>query len=152
MAIKLTYKLDEAGWAMVVIQDGELKINLRVSYLNDSLLELAEAAITIRDGLPAPRVVFMDEPGEAQLLVSRDDDGVSYELRWYDEWCSWGRGPEDKFELLHQGKASEWEFLACIRRQLQAILAEHGEDGYLTKWLEHPFPKQQYNDLLNIRE
>jgi hypothetical protein len=142
MAFGLTYKLDDAGWATVVTEDGDEAINLRVSYLNDSLLELAEAATAIRDGQPAARVVFMDEPGEAQLIVSRDEDGISYELLWYDDWCSWRNAPDGGFELLLRGKAPEWEFLMWIEEQLREILVEHGEEGYRKKWLEHPFPMQ----------
>jgi hypothetical protein len=149
MALDLTYKLDDAGWASVSIRDGQFKIDLAVSYLHDSLRELAEAAISIRDGSPTAEVVFMDEPGESHLVLSLDDDGLLYELRRYNDWCSWGNAPKDGFEVLHQGRALEWEFLACIRRQLAAILKEHGEDGYFKSWIEHPFPVDLYNDLLN---
>jgi len=40
MALDLTYKLDDAGWASVSIRDGQFKIDLAVSYLHDSLREL----------------------------------------------------------------------------------------------------------------
>ena len=148
MALDLTYKLLDAGWALVTIRDGNSEFKFWVSYLNDSLAELAESAVMIRDGLELAKVVFMDEPGEAHLIISRGDDELRYELRWYGDWCSWGFQLEDSFKLLHEGRVPEWEFLASIRRQLQSILREHGEAGYLKSWIEHPFPINSYNNLL----
>ncbi len=45
MKFSLSYKVEEHGWATIYVSDGIETIDSAVSYLHDSLLELAEMAI-----------------------------------------------------------------------------------------------------------
>lgn len=47
--IQVEYKIDGAGWAIGKIGNGEKLTKFAVSYLHDSLRELAESAIEIRE-------------------------------------------------------------------------------------------------------
>ena len=149
MGFSITYDLEGAGWAMARIQDGEHKMEATISYLHDSLRELGEAARALRDGADFARVVFMDEPGEVQMLLTRRDHALDYELRWFDDWNSWGMHPDDKFETIFGGTSTVARFCGEVRKEFDALLADHGEAGYKEKWCEHDFPTDLLRELRN---
>lgn len=149
MGFSLTYDLEGAGWATARIQDGEYKVGVTISYLHDTLRELGESARALEAGAATARVVFMNEPGEVHLLMIRCDGLLSYELRWFDDWNSWGMHPDDKFETLHEGSTTVARFVGEVRKELEALLVDHGEEGYKEKWDEHEFPMDLLRDLRN---
>jgi hypothetical protein len=149
MGFKLTYYLEGAGWATARIQDGDTHVDITVSYLHDSLRDLAEAARALAFGATFARVVFMDEPGEVQLVLHRDDDSLAYEARWFDDWSSWGMHPADQFEVLLSGVTTVRRFIGEVRSQLEALLREHGTSGYKDKWVESDFPEDLLIQLRN---
>ncbi|MEM9418261.1 MAG: hypothetical protein AAGA25_04280 [Planctomycetota bacterium] len=146
--MKLSYSLDGPGWATVVIRDGRSEFSITVSYLHDSLCNLAQSAVDLRDGEASSIVVFMDEPGEHHLVLSRsDDDALHVELQWFDDWASWDMYPADQFEVVYKGQTNVKEFVAAVSIVLNSVLAEWGIDGYKKKWIEHPFPKKLHKKL-----
>ncbi len=149
MSFTLTYALEGAGWAMARIHDGESKVDATVSYLHDTLRKLGEAARAMRNGAASARVVFMDEPGEVQMLLTRCDNTLDYELRWFDGWNSWGLHPDDKFETILHGSTTVARFCGEVRKDFEALIREHGEEGYREKWHEDGFPTDLLQDLQN---
>lgn len=149
MGFTLTYDIEGAGWAVARIQDGEKDINITVSYLHDSLRDLAEAARALADGAQEARVVFMDEPGEMHLVVETKGDSLSYQLKWFDDWNSWEMHPENKFQVVHSGSTTKARIIGEIRKELEAVLKDHGMEGYKEKWVEHPFPVELLRELQN---
>jgi hypothetical protein len=150
MAFMFTYQLEGAGWAVARIQDGTKFIDATVSYLHDSLRELAEAAIALARGAEHARVVFMDEPGETQLIISRSGQELSFEARWFDDWNSWGMHPAEKFQVVLSGRTTVARFVGEVRKAIEALLEEHGIEGYKAKWIEAEFPKELLADLVRI--
>jgi len=134
---------------MARIQDGEHQVDATISYLHDTLRELGEAARALRGGADFARVVFMDEPGEVQMLLKRRGEELDYELRWFDDWNSCGMHPDDKFETIAQGSTTVARFFGEVRKEFEALLAEHGEDGYREKWHEDGFPTDLLLELQN---
>lgn len=152
MAFALTYDLEGAGWGMARISDGEAVFDITISYLHDTLGELADASIALRDGADSARVLFMDEPGEVHLILRRlGDTCLSYELRWFDDWNSWGITPDDQFTIINIGETTITIFLAEVIRQLTALLEQHGAAGYREKWIEHDFPSKQLDALVSFK-
>ncbi len=148
---RFTYQVLNSGWADGIINNGEISVSVTASYLHDSLGELADAALELSKGAGSAMVVFMDEPGEHQLLLHRSSDQIFYEVRWFDDWESWGIFPSDKFESLLTGQASIDEFLTQIRSTLAEILSLHGFDGYKIRWIEHDFSIEAFNALTSPR-
>lgn len=143
----IEYKLDKAGWAFGKIRNTEREIMFVVSYLHDSLQELAQSAIDIKSK-KSRRVVFMDEPGEYILHLNRvDDTKLCYELRWYDDWSSWGMHPENKFTLELSGETTVSKYINQVRQVLLGLRAKHTEEEYRELWIEHPFPTKELNQL-----
>jgi hypothetical protein len=120
---------------------------MTASYLHDSLLDLASAACALVNNKTEATVVFMDEPGEHQMVMRRiNDKEIELEILRYDDWRSW---------KMHDGpgqpRLSGRTTLAHVRGQvlseLRRLLEENGEVGYVEKWVEHPFPMIQMHDL-----
>lgn len=150
MSFTLKYDLEGAGWAMAIIQDKEERLCITVSYLHDSLRELAEAARALASGANSARVVFMDEPGEIQLLLNRTNSGLCYEARWFDDWNSWGMHPPDRFKVVFSGRTTVCRFAGEVTDQLETLLQEHGLAGYREKWVESDFPEDLLIQLRNL--
>jgi hypothetical protein len=142
MGFKLTYDLEGDGWAMARIQDGDTHLDITLSYLHDSLRELAEAARALATGADSARVVFLDEPGEVELLLNGADDSLRYEARWFDDWSSWGMHPSDRFKVALSGMTTVRRFVGEVRSQLEVLLRDHGAAGYKQRWGEHDFPEE----------
>lgn len=141
MDFKLTYDLEGAGWAMARIADGDRHLDITVSYLQDSLRELAEAAHALASGAETARVVFMDEPGEVQLVIERTERVLRYEARWFDHWSSWGIHPAEQFNVVFSGETTVRRFMEEVKRELEVLLRHHGAAAYKQKWIEHDFPE-----------
>ena len=140
----IEYELHKAGWAFGKIGNTEREVRFAVSYLNDSLLELAQSAIDIKTKL-SKRVVFMDEPGEFVLILNRIDNvKISYELRWYEDWFSWGIIPEDRFLLELSGETTIAKYTNQVRQVLLNLMSKHTEEEYKKLWIEHDFPTKEF--------
>ena len=145
--MRLHYDLHDAGWAAVTVECGDQRVEMTASYLHDSLGDLASAARALARGGTEATVVFMDEPGEHQMVLRRiNDKDVEVEIMWYDDWRSWkmhdGPGRRRLF-----GKTTVAHVRGQVLSELRRLLHENGEAGYLEKWGEHLFPMAEMLDL-----
>lgn len=69
MAFTLKYNLKEAGWADVEIRSGEERVEIVVSYLHDTLRELAEAARALSKGSDLVPPSFCQMAGQGELFI-----------------------------------------------------------------------------------
>ena len=147
MKLTLEYELHRAGWATARVLDRD-RVEMAVSYLHDTVGELAASAQEVEAGCRESRVVFMDEPGEHQLLLTNERDGTYfYEVRWYDDWASWGMHSQDKFKTLLSGTVSVRRYRHQVVKILHELYKKHGPDEYQSLWVEHPFPIERYMAL-----
>ena len=149
MKFGIEYKLEEHGWATVVLTNGIDKYDSPVSYLHDSLAELAEMAIDLKNGLSDAKTVFMDEPGELQVVVSVVDEVAHYEGRWFNDWASWNMHPESDYKVVVQGSCSVSRVIQQITSVLWNIHQNIGPAEYKERWVEHEFPTKQFKVLAN---
>ena len=146
--MEISYDLGEAGWATATVRSSEGKVDMIASYLNDPLRDLAEATLRLCAGVPEATVVFMDEPGEHHLVLSRSgDDRLAYEVRWFDDWASWARHPPDRFSVVLRGEAT----VRRLRHQVVNVLWELderlGPELYQERWINAAFPAEAYAQL-----
>lgn len=145
--MRLRYELQKFGWAEASLECEGQVVAMTVSYLHDSLLELATAARTLVEEDAEARVIFMDEPGEHELILRRrDDDRVDAEVRWYQDWKSWGHRCGDG-EMLLTCTTTTGELRDQVLSELHRLFRTHGEDGYRRLWLEHDFPTTEMRRL-----
>ena len=145
--IEITYKLENAGWAIGKIGNGENYVEFDISYLNDSLKELADSAIELKKK-KYKSVFFMTEPGEHRLVLNRNEENIiEYELHWYSDWFSWNLKSEEDYEVVLKGKTTLTNYVNQVRNILEEIMMEFGEIEYKRKWKEHEFPVVEYRQL-----
>ena len=146
----LTYELHEHGWATATLCNSDVSVEMTVSYLHDTLRELAIAAYHVSRGATDRTVVFMDEPGEHQLKITRLDDGdCSYVVDWYDDWQSWGmRSVGNGYpKRIANGIVSPRRFTQQVHSLLWNLFNNYGLDGYKSRWREHNFPEAEMRRL-----
>jgi len=145
----IEYEFDNHGWATVVFKNNNQKTVNRVSYLHDSLNDLAQMAIELRDGAEISKSLFMDEPGEVLLTVDSKNGNAICEVRRYRDWASWGIIPDTEFEVLLSGKNSTAEIIQQISGILENIHDNIGLEEYKRRWIKHDFPMEKYRQLIN---
>ena len=144
----LEYTLAGSGWADASVSDGEFAVFMQVSYLHDSLANLAKAALDMGAGAQEATVVFMDEPGEHQLVLHRrEQDALTVELRWYDDWASWGLVPVDRYATVLTTRTSRAELRAEVLKVLDRLNETFGPAEYRQLWIEHDFPIDLHQEL-----
>jgi hypothetical protein len=128
--MRLNYGLENAGWATVTLECGDQRVEMTASYLHDSLRDLTAAASALATGAAEARVVFMDEPGEHELILRRAaGDTVEVEVLWHDDWKSWNMSNSPATRKL-LGSSTVAHLRGQVLSELKRLLREHGEAGY----------------------
>ena len=146
-ALRFDYKLVGSGWALATLSIGRKSVPMVVSYLNDSLGQLAAAIEALGKRAKTAKATFMAEPGEHQVLFEEATRGnVAIEVIWYADWRSWGMydGP-GKSRL--KGTVPLSELHEQVVSVLGKLLARHSAAGYRKQWHEHDFPLAIYRRL-----
>jgi len=148
--MNFTYTLDGTGWATATLAVGEKSVSMTVSYLRDSLRELANAGLRLRNGKTKAAVIFMDEPGEHHLLLKRVGDDLNVEIIWFDDWASWKLEPNTGPKSVFTATVPLTDFLLAATNALKILLDTFGLEGYKKKWIEHEFPLEEYKKLRTL--
>ncbi|MBJ2176477.1 hypothetical protein JBL43_19660 [Aureibaculum sp. A20] len=145
--ITIEYILGENGWATANIGNGNIIQQMNVSYLHDTLKQLAESALFIKDQ-KGKRIIFMDEPGEHHLIIYRlSEKEIEYELRWYDTWANWNATQDEKFTLILSEKTTITNYINEVRNVLINIWENYGVESYKEKWINHQYPTSEFEKL-----
>jgi hypothetical protein len=145
--MKFEYNLIGPGWAESTISVNEQSLSMTVSYLSDALGHLTKAVVNLLNGAEEAEVRFMDEPGEHHWLIrKRENDTVSIEIKWYEDWPSW-RLENDSGSLVFAAEVSLWEFARHVRAALDKSVDKYGLEGYKKEWIAHKFPSKDYRIL-----
>lgn len=92
----------------------------------------------------------MDEPGELQLHAVARSGEVDVELRWYDDWESWGMHPAEEYRLVARCTTKTHRIRHQVLNLLQSIRDQFGLDGYKVRWVEHEFPDAELQRLKSV--
>ncbi|HEU4401395.1 MAG TPA: hypothetical protein VFT43_04760, partial [Candidatus Polarisedimenticolia bacterium] len=126
---------------------GEKSVSMPVSYLHDSLRELARAILRLSDGEPEALVTFMDEPGEHHLTLRRLNDDVAVAVQWTDSWTDGKPIPQGQGRTLLEARVAFSELQKAVIAALDDLMNSLGVAGYKEKWVEHDFPTAEYQKL-----
>lgn len=142
----------EAGWAECRIYTTERSLRMGVSYLRDSLRELAAAALALHAGADRATVIFMAEPGEHQLLLRQsEDNSLIAEIRRYRDWASWGFTSPRDYETVLKATTSVDAFLEQVKESIEYLHWRYGVAEYKARWIEHDFPREELQRLRAAR-
>jgi hypothetical protein len=138
--VDFSYRLTGTGWAEARLSDGDHSVALSASYLSDALGELLLAIACLQEGAQDAECFWEEEPGEYRWLLRRDGDSVVVTVVAFDD-C-WPHLPIDDREVVFTTRASLKEVATAVVTGCRAVLDDWGEEGYLKKWVEHPFPTE----------
>jgi hypothetical protein len=122
---------------------------MTVSYLHDSLRELAASIVRLRAGESEAKIIFIAEPGEHHLILKRVGENVNLEVIWFDDWASWKLTPATEPMSVLAATVPLAEFHYAVTNALAGLLDAFGLEGYKKKWIEHEFPLNEYKRLLD---
>lgn len=150
---QMGYEVQEAGWALFSVQGKEERMSVGVSYLHDSLGDLAQMALAFSQKATEATGIFMQEPGEVQLVVRAFENSLLCELRNFRDWASWGMAADDDFEVLMRWTVSRSDFVRNVHDVLERIVLSIGTEQYKERWVEHEFPSEAFQALaLAVKE
>jgi len=140
MAVKIDYRVADAGWA-----DCDLVINgnatsVEASYLGDALRELVEATLAAVEGLAYSVAHFYDEPGECRFVLEPQSDRVRVRILEFTE--TWSEEPDEAGTVRLDEICALREFAEAVLAAAKTVLDTHGPEGYLDKWVRHEFPSE----------
>ena len=139
MNLAIAYRLAGTGWAECSVSDEDTKCDVTASYLSDALGNLVLAAFAALSGFRTISFGFDEEPGEYRWVIEAVEvDVVQIDLFEFNEL--WGNKPNEEGKLLFSTRCSPVVFARAVHRAATSVLEEYGENGYLEKWVEHPFP------------
>ena len=145
---RIGYVLSGTGWATLTFRADAGPVAFAVSYLHDSLGDLARMGLELAKGANTATAVFMDEPGEVHLVVTGDADAMAFELRRYRDWASWGITALDDYEMLEHGAIARVDLVRNIHAVLERLYVDVGIERYRELWVEHDFPLRAYEGLI----
>ena len=131
--IRFKCRLSGAGWAVATIGDERGDITFPASYLCDALRDFLDAVQSLFVNSTA-ECAWGQEPGEVRWTFQRSGSRISLGVGWHD-----GR---DKFS----GDGDLLRFAAEVKRELDGLIEDWGEEGYLKHW-RHPFRHEAYRRL-----
>lgn len=146
----LTYDVEDAGWAEASVRNCAGQHRMTVSYLHDSLSDLAEMAISLLQGEVSSQALLMDEPGEHVFFVTINGEQAQYELRYFADWASMGCVEEDDYKIITKGECVVQHLANQVFLILQKIDADLGPVVYKQRWVEHDFPTEEYQYLQTL--
>ena len=145
--MEIQYSLGGAGWATANVAADGKSVSMPVSYLHDSLRDLARAILRLRDGEPETLVTFMDEPGEHHLTLRRVNDEVKVEVQWTNRWTNGQPIPRGEGRTLLEARVPFSEIERAVLAVLDDVMNSLGVAGYKQKWIQHDFPTAEYQKL-----
>jgi hypothetical protein len=144
--VSIDYQLTGSGWSECTIDVFGQRCVVTASYLSDALRELVSGVNHILGGGSEARFRFDEEPGEYRWILSRiTDQAVAIRILEFAEL--WGEKADSEGKQLFEATCPIRYVADALLQTLNALLAEHGIEGYRKKWLEAEFPKDDYLKL-----
>ncbi|MBS0344528.1 MAG: hypothetical protein JSS56_28830, partial [Proteobacteria bacterium] len=153
MNLEITYQLVGTGWSKCTIRTDSSECVVTASYLSDALKSLVLGALGILSGFNSVSFSFDEEPGEYRWVIQRTDaNEVQIQILSFEEL--WGNRPNSEGTPKWAFNCQPAVFAVAVKAAAAAVLAEHGEAGYLEKWCQHHFPTRELDllsDLVALR-
>jgi hypothetical protein len=147
--MQIVYQLFGAGWADARISDQSSYRDMAVSYLSDSLGDMARAALQLLRGAREVSFSFQDEPGEHRWTLSRGEaDSLRIRILWFEDTFS-PRAQEHGTEVF-ECDCAVLDFVGQVSSVLQTLLQDEGIEGYRRRWQNHEFPLHTLTEIQRL--
>ncbi|MFI1655502.1 hypothetical protein ACH4ZU_11420 [Streptomyces sp. NPDC020472] len=151
--LQFSWELGGAGWATCRIADSVSEQKAIVGYCSDALADLLYAVTGLYGDPTDQRASFDLEPVEMRWLLRRQELDVSIAIyRFPDGATSWG-SPDETGGTLSWSSTQPRSVLGHkVMEAAETVLRDHGEEGYLEKWVRYPFPVAALQDLRRLHQ
>jgi hypothetical protein len=136
--VDFIYRLTGTGWAEARVSAGHSSATITASYLQDALGVLLEAVGLMLEGAQQARCSWEEEPGEYRWIFERA--GTDVRLRVLAFRDGYPPEPDDQGVIVFETRQPLREMATAIADGAHAVLDEYGEEEYLRRWVEAPFP------------
>ncbi|MFF3603057.1 hypothetical protein [Streptomyces sp. NPDC002463] len=149
--LQFRWELVGVGGATYRIADGTSEHRAHVGYCTDALADLLYAVTGLYGDSSGERVSFDLEPVETRWLLRREGSDVAITVfEFPDGATSWGSSDETGGTLSWSSAQSRSALGHAVLEAAESVLREHGEAGYLEKWMRYPFPVAALQDLRRL--
>lgn len=151
MHLVIDYRLTGHGWSECTVSSGAASCQVSASYLSDALGNLVRAAVALLSGFSALSFSFEEEPGEYRWVIrSPRYNEIDVVILDFDDLYM-GRPDQEGKEMFRVRCVPE-TFAFAVYEAASRVLRDEGESGYVEKWGDHAFPKQQLEELRCLLE
>ena len=151
MHLAINYRLTGTGWSECQVSCGARSCTTTASYLSDALGNLVRAAVALLSGFSAVTFSFEEEPGEYRWVI-RSPRLNEIELSILEFPDLYGGKPDCEGQEIFRVRCIPETFSEAVYKAASDVLAQEGESGYVEKWVDHPFPGQQLEELKRLLE
>lgn len=137
-SVEFSYRLTGTGWAEARVEDDTSWATITASYLGDALGDLLEAVGVLLEGAEQARCSWEEEPGEYRWIWERTGSDVY--LRILALRDNFPRQPDELGTLVFETRQPLRALASAMAAGAQALLDDLGEEEYLRRWVDHPFP------------
>jgi hypothetical protein len=148
MLKNFNYWLTGYGWAEVFFNSDQQAIRFEFSYLSDPLADLVSSLLKLLNHLQNETIVdFYDEPGLYRLTMARiGDDHLRLEIITSMQSEGIDDIPENWKRIKPVFELTDTLNNIClvVYTGILDLRRRHSEGEYLEKWLNYPFPTDQF--------
>lgn len=138
--LQFNWELSGSGWATCRIKDDSAERKDPVSYCTDALSDVLHGAAGLYGSTAVQRFSFDLEPVEVRWVLRGRGGDVDMAIhRFPDIFTSFDMRDQDG-TLVWSSTQPRTVLGHVVVEAAQSVLRLHGEEGYLAKWVRHPFP------------
>lgn len=124
------------------------EVLIPASFISDALGDLTAAVVALLRGAGEVTVRWVGEPGEYRWHFVRAGERVLIRVTWLSDQQSRRAVPRE--EELFVASCALTRLAAQVRGTLRQLLHEHGVEGYVALWKNHPFPMEDFQRLVAV--
>lgn len=148
--LQLVWDLRDHGWPVCRIAEGTAKAMFAVSYCTDGLADLLSVVGGLYGTSQMERFFFDSEPTEVRWVLPRKGADVVITIYTFPDVGISPGLPDSDGRLAWTATKPLSELAHVVLATAQKVLKEHGEDGYMAKWMMHPYPVAALQDLRRL--
>jgi hypothetical protein len=141
-SLTLTWTVHDHGWATCVVADQTAEAEALVSYVTEGPEQFLSAVARAVLGATESRAEFEAEPTAYRWIFQRIQAHVDIRLLV----LSRRELPDESGDVIWTSRQPIQVLARAVIRAFDAVLTEHGEDGYQANW-GRPFPTLELNAL-----
>lgn len=146
----LDWELGHAGWADCRIGDERSELGPHFGYCTNALRDLlVQTASVIAGRAFVARFSFDAEPARFRWELRALPDGIDIRISLAS---GLGDDAEQGGELLWRSCQPRIRLASIFADAARRVLDAQGEDGYLRRWIEHPFPVKELRELRRLAD